>query len=123
MRLTFSDLVVGLPAGLLIFMSTLMFSALLRSRGAVSDGLELALLAGDAALVGWLIRLSRKAQARATALASGLIAALAILFVWLKSPANASLNPLVFGLPGLAVTIVGSYLTASRPNQEKNPTP
>lgn len=111
---TLSDLIVGLPAGLVIFMGTMMFSALLRSRGVASNWLELAFLALDAALVGWLIRVSRKKQALPSALASGVIGALVILFLWISSPANATLNPLVFGVPGMLIAF-GVCVFAARP--------
>lgn len=104
--LTFFDILVGIPAGLLIFMSTMMFSALLRSRGFASNWLELLILAADAAIVGWLVRLSRQQQALPTALASGTIGALVLLFLWIYSPANTTLNPLLFGLPGMVVSLV-----------------
>ncbi|GEM_PF-1763529 len=103
---TLSDIVVGIPAGLLIFMSTMMFSALLRSQGFVSNWLELLILAADSAIVGWLVRLSRKQQALPTALASGALGALVLLFLWVYSPANSRLNPLLFGLPGMAFSLV-----------------
>lgn len=110
---TLSDILVGLPAGLLIFMSTMMFSALLRSRGVVSNWLELLILAADAAIVGLLLRLSRKRQSLSTALASGIVGALTILLLWVYSPHNAALNPLVFGLPGMVVS-VGLCVLAAR---------
>jgi len=112
---TFFDVIVGLPAGLLIFMSTMMFSALLRSRGVASNGLELLILAADAAIVGWLIRLSRKKQALPTALASSVIGALVLLFLWIFSPANTTLNPLVFGLPGMLVAFLFCLLPVRFP--------
>ena len=111
-KITLSDLLVGIPAGLVIFMSTTMFSALLRSRGLASNWLELIILAADAAMVGLLIRVSRKKQALPTALASGSIAALVLLYLWVSSPANAALNPLMFGLPGMSISIICCFLAA-----------
>lgn len=111
--LTFFDILVGLPAGLLVFMSTMMFSALLRSRGLVSNWLELLILSADSAIVGLLIRVSRKKRAFPTALASGVIGALTILLMWIYSPQNAALNPLLFGLPGIAVACGMCVLAAS----------
>ncbi len=113
LNLTLSDILVGLPAGLLIFMSTMMFSALLRSRGMTSNRLELLILAINAAIVGWLIRLSRKQQARPTALASGTIGALVLLFLRLYSPVNTTLNPLLFGLPGIVAAYGFCWLGAA----------
>lgn len=105
-----SDVIVGLPAGLLIFMSTLLFSTLLRQRGWSSTGLELLLLATDAFIVGGLVQLTRKKQARATALASGLIGGLVLLYISFSSPENAALNPWLFGLPGLVISTAGCLL-------------
>ncbi len=111
---TLSDIVVGIPAGLLIFMSAMMFSALLRSRGVASNWLELLILTADSAIVGWLVRLSRKQQALPTALASGAMGALVLLFLWIYSPQNAALNPLLFGLPGIAICLLFTPLAARR---------
>jgi hypothetical protein len=110
---TFFDVMVGLPAGLVIFMSTLMSSALLRSRGLASNWLELLLLAINAAIVGWLIRISRKKQAVSSAIASGVVGALVLLFLRISSPENAALNPLVFGAPGMMVAF-GICVLAAR---------
>lgn len=109
-----SDILVGLPAGLLIFMSTMMFSALLRSRGLVSNWLELLILSADSAIVGLLVRVSRKKRAFPTALASGVVGALTILLMWIYSPQNAALNPLLFGLPGIAICLLFALLFARR---------
>lgn len=114
-RIGLSDILVGIPAGLLIFMSTLMFSALLRSQGIASNGLELLILAADAAIVGFLTRLSRKTHALATALASGFIAALVLTFLWLSSPANASINPLLFGISGILISLIIPPITTKYP--------
>jgi len=105
---------VGLPAGLLIFMSTIMFSALLRSRGLASNWLELLLLAVDSAIVGLLVRVSRKNRAMPTALASGVVSAVTILLMWIYSPQNAALNPLLFGLPGMMVCLLFTPLAVRR---------
>ncbi|GAB4492882.1 MAG: hypothetical protein Fur0016_13280 [Anaerolineales bacterium] len=101
-----SDILVGLPSGLLIFMSAMAASALLRQRGIVSKWLELLILAVSAALVGLLLRVSRKERAFSTALTSGLVGALTILLMWIYSPQNAALNPLLFGLPGIAICLL-----------------
>lgn len=116
---TLSDLLVGLPAGLLIFMSAMAASALLRQRGMVSNWLELLILAVSAALVGLLLRVSRKKRAFPTALASGLVGALTILLMWIYSPQNAALNPLLFGLPGMAVACGMCVLAAASVAQKR----
>lgn len=111
--LTFSDILVRIPAGLLIFMSTMMFSALLRSQGVALNRLELLILAINSAIVGLLIRVTRKTQSRPTALASGVVGALTLLLMWIYSPQNAALNPLIFGVPGMIASCGMCVLAAS----------
>lgn len=101
-----SDALVGLPAGLLMFMSVMAVSALLRQRGTASSSLELLILALSALAVGGLIRITRKQRAFSTALAGGIVSAGVLLYLWLAAPHNAALNPLVFGLPGIALCLL-----------------
>lgn len=104
--LTFSDFVVGLPAGMLIFISTLLFTTLLGRllaglTFAGREWLALPVLAFDAFVVGLLARLMRPYHGLSTALAASIIAVL--IFVGLRLSAE-TYNPVIFGLPGLAVT-------------------
>lgn len=102
--LSLSDFVVGLPAGMLIFISTLLFTTLLGRllSGVNFEGrqwLALPVLAFDAFIVGLLSRLMRPYHGVSTALAASIIAM--IIFLGLRFRAE-TYNPVIFGLPGLA---------------------
>jgi hypothetical protein len=122
MQFTFSDLVVGIPAGALIFMSTIMFSAVLQNKLSVPAAtlrwLDPILLTVDAAIVGLLCGLARKEQALSTAVCAGLIAALILIGLRLAAQTNETYDPLVFGWPGVAmcvlVTPVAALLTRKK---------
>lgn len=125
-KLTVSDFFVGLPAGLLIFISTLLFTTLLgRLLSNVTfpgrDWLALPVLAFDAFIVGLLARLLRPYHGLGTALAAGVLCALIFLGLRLTAGANARYNPVIFGLPGLATApvscLLGAWLMGRR--QEK----
>lgn len=105
MKPTFSDLLVGIPAGLLTFMSTMMFDAILLRLGAVHPLLSLPVLAICALIVGILAGLTRKAHGMGTALAAGMVAALVLLGLRLFSSNEASANSLLFGLPGALIAL------------------
>ncbi|MCS6994380.1 MAG: hypothetical protein N2117_05645 [Anaerolineales bacterium] len=109
-----SDFLVGLPAGLLIFMSAMASGAFLRQRGIAANGLELVILAVSAAIVGLLIRISRKQRAFPTALAGGLVSAAVITYLQAASPHNATLNPLLFGVPGIVICLLIPPLVSRR---------
>jgi hypothetical protein len=111
LNLTSSDFFVGLPAGILIFISTLLFTTLL---GRLLDGLVFAgrdwlalpVLAFDAFIVGLLARLLRPYHGLATALAASIIAVLIFLVLRLSAGPGGQYNPVIFGLPGLLATPV-----------------
>jgi hypothetical protein len=109
LRFTFSDIAVGIPAGTLIFMSTIMFSAVLQNKldvpAATLRWLDLLLLAMDAAIVGLLCALSRKEQALVTAMISGDVAALILTGLRLSAQTGEAFDPLVFGWPGVLICI------------------
>jgi hypothetical protein len=114
LRLTFWDILSGLPAGLLIFMSTIMFGTLLRRLGNFPPWLDLPILAADALIVGLLAGISRLRQGLATALVAGVIGAGILGFLWLSARPGEVYNPLVFGIPGilscLLITPFGGWL-------------
>jgi len=126
-RFTFSDVFVGLPAGALIFMSTVMFSAVLQNKLAISASimrwLDLILLAADAAIVGLLCGLTRKAQGLFTAMIAGDIGALVIVGLRIASQTGEVFDPLVFGWPGavvcFVVTPVAALLFAGKKKEER----
>ena len=106
LRVTFFDVLAGIPGGLLIFMSTIMFGTLLRQTIQYSPWLDLPILAVDALIVGLLAGVSRLRQGLATALVAGAVGAGLLGFLWLAARPGEVTNPLVFGMPGLVVSLL-----------------
>ena len=109
---TASDLLVALPAALLIFIGTALFTSVIDA----STGLDLsstwgglAILAGTAFITGLIIGLVRKERGPATALAAGELAAVIFLLLRLVARDGDSFNTLIFGLPGMVVAIVACF--------------
>jgi hypothetical protein len=106
-----SDLVVAFPAGLLIFISTALFSTLLgRATGNDIPGswVGLLVLAFTAFLTGFIIGLLRRERGPATALAAGEMTAVIFLVLRLAARSGENYNTLLFGLPGMVVAILAS---------------
>lgn len=104
-RVTFSDFFVGIPAGILIFISTLLFTTLLgRLLAGVTfagrDWLALPVLAFDAFVVGLLARLLRPYHGLTTALAASLVGIAIFWGLRASAGAGSAYNPVIFGLPG-----------------------
>jgi hypothetical protein len=114
LRLTFWDILSGLPAGLLIFMSTMTFGTLLRRNGRFAPWLDLPILAADALIVGLLAGISRLRQGLTTSLVAGIFGAGLLGFLWLAAQPGEAYNPLIFGIPGmllsLLITPLGGWL-------------
>ena len=114
MKISFFDILVAIPAGLLTFMSTMMFDAILLRLGVSHPFFSLPVLAFDAIVVGILAGVSRKTHGMGTAIASGISAALILIGLRLFSSSESSANSLLFGLPGaliaLAMTPLGGHL-------------
>jgi hypothetical protein len=109
---TASDLLVALPAALLIFIGTALFTSVIDA----STGLDLSstwgglvILAGTAFITGLIIGLVRKERGPATALAAGELAAVIFLLLRLVARDGESFNTLIFGLPGMVVAIVACF--------------
>jgi hypothetical protein len=98
-------LVTGIPGGALIFMSMLMFRALLNLVIDVGDAGTLALLGTTSLVVGLLARLVQPYHGMGTAVASGLVAAALMLGLRLFSPASAA-GDTIFTVIGMLITIV-----------------
>lgn len=103
---------VALPAALLIFISTALFSSMV----GVYTGLDLTstwgglvILAGTAFITGFIIGLVRKDRGPSTALAAGEMAAVIFLILRLVAREGDSVNMLIFGLPGMVVAIVACF--------------
>jgi len=111
LRGIFYNILVGVPGGFLIFMGMLMLNAVLSMLIPTSPWAMLVILCVTSLVVGMLARLMRPFHGLATAIASGIIAALIILYLRLASPAGAGM-PLVFGPAGMLVTVGFSILGA-----------
>jgi len=98
-------LVTGIPGGALIFMSMLMFRALLSLVFDVGDAGTLVLLGATSLVVGFLARLAQPYHGMGTAMASGLVAAALLLGLRLFSPSPAA-GGTIFTVIGMLITIV-----------------
>ena len=112
LRISIWDILVGLPAGTLVFMSTMMFGALLRRIPGYPDWLDLLVLAIDAAIVGGLVRLSRASRAVPTALAAGFFAAATLLYLRLSAQSGDTYSAWLFGAPGILLSLLIPPLAA-----------
>jgi hypothetical protein len=104
-------ILVGALGGLLIFMGMLMFNTLLNLLFPTNQWTMLELLCFTSLVVGMLARLLQPFHGLGSAIASGVIAALMILYLWLV-PSTATTMDLVFGPLGILVTIGFSILGA-----------
>ena len=104
LRGIFFNILVGIPGGFLIFMGMIMINTLLSMLVPPDPWITLVILCVTSLVVGMLARLMRPFHGLATALASGVIAALIILYLWLVSPAVAGMG-LVLGPAGMLVTV------------------
>jgi hypothetical protein len=106
---TFSDILVGLPAGLLIVMGTALFSSLLgkvTGQDFSNSWTGLFILAFTAFITGLIAGLLRLGRGPATALAAGITAALIFMALWLAVRPGDSYNRLLFGLPGMLLAVL-----------------
>jgi len=111
LRGIFYNILIGIPGGLLIFMGMLMFNAVLNMIIPTSQWAMLGILCFTSLVVGMLARLMRPIHGFGTAIASGVIAALIILYLRLASTSGAGMS-LVFGPAGMLVTVGFSLLGA-----------
>jgi hypothetical protein len=111
LRPLLNNILVGTLGGLLIFMGMLMFNTLLNLLVPTSQWIMLAFLCFTSLVVGMLARLLQPFHGLGSAIASGVIAALMILYLWLV-PSKATTLDMVFGPLGILVTIGFSILGA-----------
>jgi len=104
-----ANAMIGIPGGCLIFMGMLMFNALLGKLVTVSNWGMLLLLCVAAWIVGTLIRGVRPINGFGAAVASGIVAAIIILFLRLNSTPGSNV-PLVFGPVGMLAAIACSSM-------------
>jgi hypothetical protein len=105
------DVLIGLPGGGLIFMGMLMFNAVITLLFPTGPVVMFVLLCFTSLVVGLLSRLMRPYHGLGTAIASGIVAALLILFLR-QTPPAAPGSSLVFGPAGMAVAIIFTILGA-----------
>lgn len=105
-RIVFWDVVVGLPAGVLIFMGTVLFSTLLSPTAKLPTWAPFIILIAVTLFVGWLAGLTRLRQGPATGLSAGIVAAGILSYLWLSARPGDEFNPLVIGPLGMFATII-----------------
>jgi hypothetical protein len=110
------DVLTGLPAGVLIFMGTVLFSTLFSISVKLPGAASLGILAAVSTLVGLLSGITRLRQGPATGLSAGLIAAGILFYLWLSARPGDEFNKLVIGPLGMIVPIffspIGGWLGA-----------
>jgi hypothetical protein len=106
-----NNILVGAFGGILIFMGMLMFNAVLSLLVPTGQWTMLFLLCFSSLVVGILARLLQPFHGIGTAVASGIIAALIILYLWLVTSTGAGIG-LVFGPLGMLVTVGFCFLGA-----------
>ena len=107
----FWDLAVGVPAGMVIFMSTFLFVRLYEKLFG-SNLAFFGLATVVAALVGSLLRVVRFSKAPATALVAGIAGA--ALLGWLWATVYSLVNPAVWAaLPGLLLVALAPWSIAT----------
>ena len=111
MRGIFSIIIVGIPGGCLIFMGMLLFNTVLSMLIPTGPRTMLVMLCLTSLVVGILARLMQPFHGLGTAIASGIVAALIILYLWLASPTRPG-SSLVFGPAGMLVAFGFSLLGA-----------
>jgi hypothetical protein len=111
LRGIFYDILIGIPGGCLILMGMFMFNAVLSMFIPTGQWIMLVILCVISLVVGMLARLIRPFHGLGTAIASGVIAALIILYLWLDSMTGAGMG-LVIGPAGMLVTVGFTILSA-----------
>lgn len=104
LRRLLNNILVGTFGGFLIFMGMLMFNAVLSLLFPTGQWTMLLLLCFTSLVVGILARMLQPFHGIGTAVASGVIAALIILYLWLVTSTGAGIG-LVFGPLGMLVTV------------------
>ncbi len=105
-----SNLFIGLPGGALIFMGMLMFNAVLGLLVKTGAWTMLIMLCLAAFITGMLALLVRPVNGFGAAVASGVVAAGIIAFLWFTSAKGTRDASVVFGPVGMAVAIAFSTL-------------
>ena len=99
-------MLVGLPAGVLIFMGTVLFSTLLSPTAKLPVWAPFVILMAVTLFVGWLAGMTRPRQGPATGLSAGVVAAGILGYLWLSARPGDEFNPLVIGPLGMFTAII-----------------
>jgi hypothetical protein len=105
---TLSNIFIGIPGGCLIFMGMLMFNAVLGLLVKTSAWSMLIILCLTSFITGMLALLVRPVNGLGAAIASGVVAAGIILYLWLASAPGTGNASVVFGPIGMVVAITFS---------------
>ena len=105
-NLKFWDLLVGLPAGVLIFMSTVLFSTLFSGKAKIPVFAPYIILIAVTLIVGVLAGLTRLRQGPATAFSAGMVAAGILGYLWFSARPGDEFNLLVIGPLGMFTVII-----------------
>jgi hypothetical protein len=105
-RIRLWDVLVGLPAGILIFMGTVLFSTLLSVKAKIPIFAPYIILIAVTLIVGVLAGLTRLHQGPATAFCAGLVAASILGYLWLAARPEDEFNPLVIGPLGMLTVLI-----------------
>ena len=100
------DFFVGMPAGILIFMGTVLFSTLISPKAELPVWMPLVILLIVALFVGWLAGLTRLRQGPSTAFCAGCVAAGILGYLWLAAHPGDEFNPLVIGPLGMFTALI-----------------
>ena len=111
-RFSFWDILTGIPAGLLIFMGTVLLSTLIGSAGWLAFPIAIPpiILGIVSILVGILAGITRLSHGPATALAAAITTAILLGFLWLAARPGDQYNPFVIGPIGMIITFIFSPL-------------
>jgi hypothetical protein len=110
------DLFVGIPAGILVFMGTVLFSTLISPKTKLPAWVPFIILFLATLFVGWLAGMTRLRQGPSTAFCAGCVAAGILGYLWLAARPGDEFNPLVIGPLGMLTAFflcpVGGWLGA-----------
>ena len=99
------DIITGIPAGLLIFMGTVLANRVVSSNHSIPEYVSMGILAIVAILVGILAGITRLNHGPTTALSASLIAAGILGYLWLAAGPGDEINSPVIGPIGIIITI------------------
>jgi hypothetical protein len=100
------DLLVGVPAGLVIFMATLLFNTIIGLRFSLPEFGSLIILGLVSLSVGMLTGITRLKRGPATALVAGLTVAGILTYLIFAAKPGDHINNLVIGPGGILTTIL-----------------